>query len=119
GLLGSAFTLVYAIGALPFGLWADRGVRPTVIGTGVPNSAGAGVLRDGRAGTRVCAACVPNAGAGARRSRARGSPPACRPVADRAVLRARRRCLLLPTLLNRRFGMSVGEAGTLAGGVIV
>src|SRR5438105_7388393 len=25
----------------------------------------------------------------------------------------------LPTLLNRRFGMSVGEAGTLAGGVIV
>src|SRR5215471_12057537 len=35
GLLGSAFTLVYAIGALPFGLWADRGLRRTVIGTGV------------------------------------------------------------------------------------
>ncbi|MBV9599308.1 MAG: MFS transporter [Chloroflexi bacterium] len=35
GLLGSAFTLVYAIGALPFGLWADRGLRKTVIGTGV------------------------------------------------------------------------------------
>jgi MFS family permease len=35
GLLGSAFTLVYALGALPFGLWADRGVRRTVIGTGV------------------------------------------------------------------------------------
>jgi len=35
GLLGSAFTFVYAIAALPFGLWADRGVRKTVIGTGV------------------------------------------------------------------------------------
>src|SRR4051812_1587339 len=35
GLLGSAFTLVYAVAALPFGLWADRGVRKTVIGTGV------------------------------------------------------------------------------------
>src|SRR5262249_22320400 len=35
GLLGSAFTLVYALGALPFGLWADRGVRKTVIGVGV------------------------------------------------------------------------------------
>ena len=35
GLLGSAFTLVYAIGAMPFGLWADRGLRKTVIGTGV------------------------------------------------------------------------------------
>lgn len=35
GLLGSAFTLVYAVGALPFGLWADRGVRKTVIGAGV------------------------------------------------------------------------------------
>jgi MFS family permease len=35
GLLGSAFTVVYALGALPFGLWADRGVRRTVIGTGV------------------------------------------------------------------------------------
>jgi MFS family permease len=35
GLLGSAFTLVYAVGALPFGLWADRGLRKTVIGTGV------------------------------------------------------------------------------------
>src|ERR1700737_278365 len=35
GLLGSAFTLVYALGALPFGLWADRGARRVVIGTGV------------------------------------------------------------------------------------
>ena len=35
GLLGSAFTLVYALSALPFGLWADRGVRRTVIGSGV------------------------------------------------------------------------------------
>jgi MFS transporter, Spinster family, sphingosine-1-phosphate transporter len=35
GLLGSAFTLVYALAALPFGLWADRGVRRTVIGAGV------------------------------------------------------------------------------------
>lgn len=35
GLLGSAFTLVYAVGALPFGLWADRGVRKTVIVAGV------------------------------------------------------------------------------------
>jgi MFS family permease len=35
GLLGSAFTVVYALGALPFGVWADRGARRLVIGTGV------------------------------------------------------------------------------------
>jgi len=35
GLLGSAFLLVYAVAALPFGYWADRGVRKTVIGVGV------------------------------------------------------------------------------------
>ena len=35
GLLGSAFLLVYAVAALPFGYWADRGVRRTVIGVGV------------------------------------------------------------------------------------
>src|ERR1700726_1797154 len=35
GLLGSAFLLVYAIAALPFGYWADRGVRKGVIGVGV------------------------------------------------------------------------------------
>src|SRR6266511_3255671 len=35
GLLGTAFLLVYAIAALPFGTWADRGVRKTVIGVGV------------------------------------------------------------------------------------
>jgi MFS transporter, Spinster family, sphingosine-1-phosphate transporter len=35
GLLGSAFTLVYAIGALPFGLWADRGSRRVILATGV------------------------------------------------------------------------------------
>lgn len=35
GLLGSAFLLVYAVAALPFGYWADRGIRKTVIGIGV------------------------------------------------------------------------------------
>jgi MFS family permease len=35
GLLGSAFLLVYAVAALPFGYWADRGVRRTVIAIGV------------------------------------------------------------------------------------
>jgi MFS family permease len=35
GLLGSAFLLVYAAAALPFGYWADRGVRRTVVGVGV------------------------------------------------------------------------------------
>src|SRR3982075_1540915 len=35
GLLGSAFLLVYAVAALPFGYWADRGVRKTVVGVGV------------------------------------------------------------------------------------
>src|SRR5579883_345404 len=35
GLLGTAFLLVYAIGAIPFGYWADRGLRRTVIATGV------------------------------------------------------------------------------------
>jgi MFS family permease len=35
GLLASAFLLVYALAALPFGYWADRGVRRTVVGIGV------------------------------------------------------------------------------------
>jgi MFS family permease len=35
GLLGTAFLLVYALAMLPMGLWADRGVRKVVIGTGV------------------------------------------------------------------------------------
>lgn len=35
GLLASAFLIVYALAALPFGYWADRGVRKTVIGIGV------------------------------------------------------------------------------------
>jgi MFS transporter, Spinster family, sphingosine-1-phosphate transporter len=35
GLLGSGFTLVYALAALPFGVWADRGSRRAVIGAGV------------------------------------------------------------------------------------
>jgi MFS family permease len=35
GLLGSAFLFVYAFAALPFGYWADRGVRKTVVGVGV------------------------------------------------------------------------------------
>jgi len=35
GGLGTAFLLVYALAALPFGLWADRGVRRTVVGVGV------------------------------------------------------------------------------------
>ena len=35
GLLGSAFLLVYAVATIPFGIWADRGVRKTVVGVGV------------------------------------------------------------------------------------
>jgi len=35
GLLGSAFLLVYAMAAVPFGYWADRGVRKTVVAAGV------------------------------------------------------------------------------------
>jgi MFS family permease len=35
GVLASAFLVVYAVSALPFGIWADRGVRRTVIGVGV------------------------------------------------------------------------------------
>jgi MFS family permease len=35
GLLGTAFLLVYAVCALPFGYWADRGVRRTIVGAGV------------------------------------------------------------------------------------
>lgn len=35
GLLGSAFLLVYALAAVPFGFWADRGVRKTVVAAGV------------------------------------------------------------------------------------
>jgi MFS transporter, Spinster family, sphingosine-1-phosphate transporter len=35
GLLGTAFLLVYAVAALPFGYWADRSARRVVIGVGV------------------------------------------------------------------------------------
>jgi len=35
GLLGTAFLLVYAIAALPFGYWGDRGKRKNVIAVGV------------------------------------------------------------------------------------
>ena len=35
GLLASSFLVIYAVCALPFGYWADRGVRKVVIGTGV------------------------------------------------------------------------------------
>src|SRR5438105_11378475 len=35
GILASAFLIVYAVCALPFGYWADRAVRRTVIGVGV------------------------------------------------------------------------------------
>lgn len=35
GLLGTAFLLVYALAALPFGYWGDRGIRKHVIATGV------------------------------------------------------------------------------------
>src|ERR1051325_5448012 len=35
GLFGTAFLLVYAIAALPFGYWAGRGIRKNVIAIGV------------------------------------------------------------------------------------
>jgi len=35
GLLATAFTLVNAVAALPFGLWADRGIRKNVVAVGV------------------------------------------------------------------------------------
>jgi MFS transporter, Spinster family, sphingosine-1-phosphate transporter len=35
GGLGSAFLLVYALAAVPFGYWADRGIRKTVVAAGV------------------------------------------------------------------------------------
>ena len=35
GALGAAFTLVYGLTALPFGVWADRGVRKNVVAVGV------------------------------------------------------------------------------------
>ena len=35
GSLATAFTLVYAVAALPFGIWADRGIRKNVIAVGV------------------------------------------------------------------------------------
>src|SRR5438067_11590320 len=35
GLRQSAFLLVYAVATIPFGIWADRGVRKTVIAIGV------------------------------------------------------------------------------------
>lgn len=35
GAVLTAFLLVYAVSTIPFGIWADRGVRRAVIGTGV------------------------------------------------------------------------------------
>lgn len=35
GALATAFTLVYAVAALPFGAWADRGIRKNVVAIGV------------------------------------------------------------------------------------
>lgn len=35
GTLATAFTLVYALAALPFGSWADRGIRKNVVAVGV------------------------------------------------------------------------------------
>jgi MFS family permease len=35
GSLATAFTLVYAVTALPFGAWADRGIRKNVVAFGV------------------------------------------------------------------------------------
>jgi MFS transporter, Spinster family, sphingosine-1-phosphate transporter len=35
GLLGTAFLLVYSVAVVPFGYWADRGIRRTLIGIGV------------------------------------------------------------------------------------
>ena len=35
GGLGTAFLLVYAVAALPFGVWADRGIRTRIVGIGV------------------------------------------------------------------------------------
>src|SRR5260370_26426539 len=35
GTLATAFTLVYALAALPFSLWADRGIRKNVVALGV------------------------------------------------------------------------------------
>src|SRR5437667_2789937 len=35
GLLQSAFLLVYAVATIPFGIWADRGMRKTVVAVGV------------------------------------------------------------------------------------
>src|ERR687885_2460412 len=35
GGLATAFLIVYALSAVPFGIWADRGVRKTVVAVGV------------------------------------------------------------------------------------
>jgi len=35
GLFGTAFLLVYAVAAVPFGYWADKGIRKNVIAVGV------------------------------------------------------------------------------------
>lgn len=35
GALGTAFLLVYAVSAVPFGVWADRWVRKKIVGIGV------------------------------------------------------------------------------------
>jgi len=35
GALATAFTLVYGVAALPFGVWADRGIRKNIVAIGV------------------------------------------------------------------------------------
>src|SRR5256885_10428029 len=85
GLLGSAFTLVYALAALPFGLWADRGVRKTVIGTGVAIWSAATLLTGSRRISCSCSSPAP-CSASARPATTRPAQRCCAPTFPETTL---------------------------------
>src|SRR6266851_1508569 len=155
GLLGTAFLLVYAVAALPFGYWGDRGVRSTVIGVGVTiwslatlvsgiagnyvqlflsrSAVGVGEASYYPAGTSLVSDYFPKEQRGRVMSIwSAGSAIGIAVgyagggiIADHLGWRtafyfaAASNAFWLPTLLHRRFDLSLSAAGLLAGVVLV
>src|SRR5260370_198724 len=101
GLLGTAFLLVYAVAALPFGYSGDRGLPRTAIAPP----------------TTLCTPPTLFSDSSANFVLPRGLPPtwggALRPAVLYFVLHPD--AFVLASLRQRRFGMSLSAAGLLAG----
>src|SRR5207247_504464 len=133
GLFGTAFLLVYAIAAIPFGYWGDRGVRKTVIGVGVTIWSIATVLTGfarnyaqlflSRAVVGIGEASYYPAGTSLmsdwfpKEQRARVM--SLWGAGSTIGIALGSNAFWLPTVLQRRFEMSSTRAGLLSGAVIV